>query len=259
MAKKDKDYYGLLHLDPSADATMIQHAYWHLARALQAAAHTDPSACERLQELNEAYSVLATPALRAEYDQARRQPQEPAHPARTPPPKVHKERQPTPRQETQVSVRVVPVPAWQGALTAAVLLTLAVAALLAGANAFLVMGLVVAGLGFALLPLLRRLPRFPFLGWPALSRPRLRRRAVDIRIPRPSTAEVLALASKFPHLSQHREPEIDPGALRASTAATVARFREGVGSVPPLRVDEPTLEDDGQPAAHAPEETPPDR
>ena len=70
MLAKDKDYYAVLHLDPSADATTVEHAYWRLAWSLQVAARSDPSAYERLEELNEAYSVLGTPARRVEYDQA---------------------------------------------------------------------------------------------------------------------------------------------------------------------------------------------
>jgi curved DNA-binding protein CbpA len=67
----NEDYYAVLHLDPSADADAIERVYWHRAWALQEAARTDPSARERLDELSEAYMVLSTPALRAEYDRAR--------------------------------------------------------------------------------------------------------------------------------------------------------------------------------------------
>lgn len=67
----NKDYYAVLHLDPSADAGAIERVYWHRAWAFQEAARTNPSARERLEELGKAYMVLGTPALRAEYDRAR--------------------------------------------------------------------------------------------------------------------------------------------------------------------------------------------
>jgi hypothetical protein len=66
-----KDYYQIMRLHPEADARMVDQSYWHLARVYNAAVPTDPSAAAKLDELNEAYSVLCSPALRQEYDRGR--------------------------------------------------------------------------------------------------------------------------------------------------------------------------------------------
>lgn len=66
-----KDYYSTLRLHPSADAKMVDHAYWHLARAYGADRVSDRGAKEKMDELNEAYSVLGSPEQRAEYHRAR--------------------------------------------------------------------------------------------------------------------------------------------------------------------------------------------
>ena len=66
-----KDYYLALRLHPTADAVMVDQAYWHLARLYSAARGTDPLAKDQLDALNEAYSVLGSPEQRLEYDQVR--------------------------------------------------------------------------------------------------------------------------------------------------------------------------------------------
>ena len=66
-----KDYYLTLRLHPKADALMIDQAYWHLARIYSAARQTDPTAKQKLDNLNEAYSVLGSPERRDEYDRLR--------------------------------------------------------------------------------------------------------------------------------------------------------------------------------------------
>jgi curved DNA-binding protein CbpA len=240
MPKKDKDYYAILHLDPSADAKMVEHAYWHLARALQAAAHTDPSAYERLERLNEAYSVLGTPALRAEYDRARRStppepaPEEPKEPreAERPAPTVPVEK---PRTATRVSLRTVAVPSWQGAVTAGSLFAVAIVALLAGASPTLVLPLLAAGMALALVPTLRRLPSVPASARFRLSAPLRRWRAPRADFPRPSGAHTRPTAPRVTRPAHRRQPAIDAADLRASTAATIARWRKGAEAAPPLR------------------------
>src|SRR3990170_428552 len=67
----EKDYYRFLQVPQGAPATAIEAAYWDLARKYNAALDDDPTLARLLQELNEAYRVLATPNLRREYDQAR--------------------------------------------------------------------------------------------------------------------------------------------------------------------------------------------
>ena len=66
-----KDYCLTLQVHPEADAGMIEAAYWHLARRYNEQADTDPLAKEKLDELNEAYNVLGTPAHHEEYSRLR--------------------------------------------------------------------------------------------------------------------------------------------------------------------------------------------
>ena len=56
----DRDYYEILGLTPTADGTMVDQAYWHLARKYQGLAATNPRAQYLLDELNEAYGVCAS-------------------------------------------------------------------------------------------------------------------------------------------------------------------------------------------------------
>jgi hypothetical protein len=253
ILKKDKDYYGVLHLDPSADSTMVEHAYWHLARALQAAAHRDPSAYERLEELNEAYSVLGTPALRAEYDQARLGPP-PEPPAREDPRPAPAVPQEKPRQAPRVSTRRVAVPSWQNVVTAGSLFAVAIVSLLAGASPALVLPLLAAGMSLALIPTLRRLPSIPV---PALPRVHVRPRLPHIPridLSRRSSIHVPPVAPRLPRPTHRKQPAIDPADLRASTADTIARWRRGADSAPPLRPHEPS--EDLTPAPDSPEDSP---
>ena len=64
-----KDFYQILQLQPDADSELIDQAYWHLARVFNTA--SDSWARSKLDELNEAYSVLRSPSLRAAYDKIR--------------------------------------------------------------------------------------------------------------------------------------------------------------------------------------------
>ena len=66
-----RDFYEVLHLHPEADAAMVDQAYWHLARLYNAAIPDDTEAREKLDDLNEAYSVLRSAELRGSYDQVR--------------------------------------------------------------------------------------------------------------------------------------------------------------------------------------------
>jgi hypothetical protein len=64
----EHNYYELLGLTPNADGTAVNRTYWLLARKYQALAVSDPRAHQMLDELNEAYNTLGTPALREAYD-----------------------------------------------------------------------------------------------------------------------------------------------------------------------------------------------
>lgn len=66
-----KDYYQILRLHPDAEAGIVDQVYWHLARLYNAAIPDDASFSEKLEELNEAYSVLRSSELRQQYDQHR--------------------------------------------------------------------------------------------------------------------------------------------------------------------------------------------
>ncbi len=70
----ERDYYEILGLAADADGTTVNKTYWNLARKYQALATSDPRAHSMLDELNEAYVVLGTPALRDQYDADRPEP-----------------------------------------------------------------------------------------------------------------------------------------------------------------------------------------
>lgn len=65
------DYYRVLQLHPSADAALVDKAYWRLARLYNASIPSDSSAQAKLETLNEAYTVLGSPLHRRNYDRAR--------------------------------------------------------------------------------------------------------------------------------------------------------------------------------------------
>jgi hypothetical protein len=67
-----RDHYNILGLKSNADGVMVNQAYWHLARKYQTLAITDPRARLMLDDLNEAYAVLGTPARREVYDEQHR-------------------------------------------------------------------------------------------------------------------------------------------------------------------------------------------
>lgn len=66
-----KDYYRILMVHPEADAFIIKAAYRRLAQEFHPDVCADPSATERMAEVNEAYEVLIDGARRAEYDSVR--------------------------------------------------------------------------------------------------------------------------------------------------------------------------------------------
>lgn len=51
--------FKVLRLDQSADGRMVEHAYWTLVRQAQRRAEKEPDATREIDELNEAYGVLA--------------------------------------------------------------------------------------------------------------------------------------------------------------------------------------------------------
>ena len=62
-----KDYCLILQVHPEADADMVEAAYWHLARRYSEEAAYDSNATTKLDDLNEAYSVMGAPGKRPGY------------------------------------------------------------------------------------------------------------------------------------------------------------------------------------------------
>ena len=73
---KNRDYYKLLGVQQTANATSIEEAYWNLARNYHKKSARNRSAERRLVTLNEAYENLASPDKRETYDRERQQAQE---------------------------------------------------------------------------------------------------------------------------------------------------------------------------------------
>ncbi len=231
-----KDYYQILQLHPETNAAMVDQAYWHLARLYNAATPSDPSARGKLDDLNEAYSVLRSPALRKAYDELRDAvlgegalPVPPQPELEPPPLAVMEKQRPRSRKETKpqrlwrprlnlwrprLNLRRPPrlnlwrlsVPPWQSAASAVIMLALASMALATGAPPALVAALLVLGFALTILPLVRKLPRFPTL-------PTLKLHRLTLRAPR--------LPKRGPP-----RPSLDPDAFRQSTKAMLARWRQ---------------------------------
>lgn len=175
-----KDYYLILQLHPEADAAMVDAAYWHLARRYNQACVDDPSATAKLDDLNEAYTVLGSAERREAYNRARSAVlgagvlPSPAPPEPEPAPLAVLEKQrprppadatPQRAKRFRPNFRQVSVPPWQNVANALVLVTLASAALLAWAHPALVGALALIGVVLVMLPLVRKLPR------PSMPRP----------------------------------------------------------------------------------------
>jgi len=228
----DRDYYEILGLTPGADGTMVDQAYWHLARKYQVMATEDFHARYLLDELNEAYGVLGTPRLREQYDAfrddvlIRRGMIQPvtsrgqqrgggrAEPRRLRLPRVSFE---------QVGAYGV----------AAVIVALAVAGAWYGVELAFVATAVAGGLGFALIPVVRRRAAEVQLRMPSLP-------ALPQMPQMPQMPQVTPPKISLPQLSdaplrelgfggQRDDEGIDADTLRQSTADTIARWRRSVG------------------------------
>lgn len=70
---RNKDYYAILGVLPTAEKAAIKAAYRALAQLYHPDIYewSEEEATSRMQELNEAYSVLSKPAKREEYDKMR--------------------------------------------------------------------------------------------------------------------------------------------------------------------------------------------
>ena len=69
MADK-RDYYEVLGVDKSADASTIKKAYYKLAKQYHPDVNPGDAAAEKkFKEINEAYAVLSDEEKKAKYDQ----------------------------------------------------------------------------------------------------------------------------------------------------------------------------------------------
>jgi curved DNA-binding protein len=64
----DKDYYGILGVQPDAASEEIRRAFRKKALQFHPDRNKDPDAAERMGEVNEAYAVLSDPEKRRNYD-----------------------------------------------------------------------------------------------------------------------------------------------------------------------------------------------
>lgn len=183
------DHYFVLQVHPEADAPMIDAAYWHLARRYNEAEDGDPSAKAKLDELNEAYSVLGSSARRKKYNLERNEAigigvlpaPLPLRPEPAPlavmdkhRPGPREERTPQPSKRPRFNFRQLSLPPWQGAASAAIVLALAIGAFGVWEHTASVAVLATIGVVFGTVPLLRRFPGLPALSIPKLHWPRLR-------------------------------------------------------------------------------------
>jgi len=159
---RSKDYYRVLQLHPDADSSLVDQAYWRLARQYNAAIPSDESAKEKLDDLNEAYAVLGTPSLRREYDRVRRGPfgdgngsARPTGPRQVVPAIALRRQLRQKRHRLNTSnLRSVP---WKVLVSIASVLMLASAALITGAHPAFVLSLFIVAFSLTASPLLPRL------------------------------------------------------------------------------------------------------
>ncbi len=156
-----KDYCLILQVHPAADAGMIEAAYWHLARRYNEQADTDPLAKQKLDDLNEAYGVLGTPARHEEYFRLRNEilgegtlPKAAAPPREPPPLAVLEKQRPQSREaaplpsERKFDLRFQRLvePSWQNTLFVLVVLTVAISLLAISANTAVLLTLLGVGM-----------------------------------------------------------------------------------------------------------------
>jgi hypothetical protein len=161
-----KDYCLVLQVHPEADVGVVDAAYWHLAKRYSEEAALNPSARAKLEELNEAYSVLGSPDRREAYMVLRSAvlgegalPMPPPPPPPTPPLAMMDRQRPVPRRSpTAESLPRFALPQLQSMLAICLILIAAVGALLAGAQSGAVVAFLALVLPLSALPLWR--PRF---------------------------------------------------------------------------------------------------
>ena len=228
----DRDYYEILGLTPTADGTMVDQAYWHLARKYQGLAATNPRAQYLLDELNEAYGVLGTPRLREQYDAFRDDVlirKGMVKPVKAKPHAAARKAAEQSSARTAPRLRLPNVPNARTYTLSGVIVALALAGAWQGVNVLFVLAALGIGLALSLTAAVtNRLSgiQFSMPTMPPVSMPQM----PQIQAPRLS----------MPSLPEIQVPQMAPGApvrddtmdadeLRASTAATIARWRASVG------------------------------
>jgi hypothetical protein len=228
----DRDYYEILGLTPTADGTMVDQAYWHLARKYQGLAATNPRAQYLLDELNEAYGVLGTPRLREQYDAFRDDVLIRKGMVKPVKAKPHAAARKAAEQSAARSASRLRLPRIPNARThtlSGIIVALALAGAWQGVNILFVLAALGIGLALSLTPALTNrlsgmqismptmpqvsMPQMPQIQAPKLSMPSL----PEVQVPQLATATPL------------RDEGIDADELRASTAATIARWRASIG------------------------------
>lgn len=251
----DRDYYEIMGLMPGADGAMVDQAYWHLARKYQALATTNPRAHQMLDDLNEAYGVLGTPRLRSQYDGFRddvlltkgmaqpmvsKQPRQKRRKARRPAAGAgtegrdagggsETERRPRgPGNRPSLHPAELPLEHWRTFAVGGVIMALTLAAAWQGASLVFVIPALVAGLGLALSPALKRAIPDISIDLPAVTMPDIKAPTLQV----PKLGEVNMAALRELGVGLQRDESMDPGELRDSTAAMIARWRKSVGLRP---------------------------
>ncbi len=246
----DRDYYEILGVMPGADGALVDQAYWHMARKYQTAAVADPRARLQLDDLNEAYGVLGTPRLRAQYDAFRAEVLQ--HGAGGGTPKQTRRRRTSDSGEAsgddqEVRRRFVLTNRAYGYVGAAAVGAVAVLALLLGAPVVLCVAAVVTAASAALLPTLTA--QFPLhITMASASSNMVSEVPAAVRqssrtAPREATR--VEAVSKPERVVAKRSDSASASEIQASTAAMISRWRNSVGlQAPPTSAGELEREPD---------------
>lgn len=235
----DRDYYEILGLTPAAEGAMVDQAYWHLARKYQGLAATNPRAQYMLDELNEAYAVLGNPKLREQYDAFRDDVlirKGMLKPVKSK--QHHAEARPAGKKAPSggFALPKLHIPYGRTYALSAIIAALAFAGAWAGVNVLFVATTLGIGLALSLtpavtsrlqdvqlsMPTMPSMPAMPQVSMPQIQTPKLGIPALpEVQMPQiPQIASMTAPG---------RDEPIDADELRASTAATIARWRASVG------------------------------
>ena len=233
----DRDYYEILGLTPTADGAMVDQAYWHLARKYQGLAATNPRAQFLLDELNEAYGILGNPKLREQYDAFRDDVlirKGMVKPVKAKPHAAARRAEARATEKATREPRQWHLPGLAHARTyalAGIIAALAIAGAWQGVNVGFVVAAMGVGLVLSLTPMVSgrlshmqlSMPSMPQVTMPQIQAPKLGMPSMpEIQVP------------TLPAMASAPRDEMDADELRASTAATIARWRASVGLKMPL-------------------------